>query len=114
MAVPAEPNREETFTPARSDGSGAAVYSLILGIASVLTSPCCGAGAIFGLGGLVTGFGGLQSRNRIASIFGLILSTAGLCLSLAAIAIFATAASANREVPTKPDGTQAPFAREFN
>ncbi len=114
MAEPVETPRDELPTPARNDGGGAAVYSLLLGIASVLTSPCCGAGAIFGLGGLITGFGGLQSRRRVASIFGLILSTAGLFLSLGIIAIVATAASSNRDVPPKPDGTQAPFAHEAN
>jgi hypothetical protein len=91
-------------------GRGSAVSSLLLGLGSVLASPCCGAGAVFALGGLVSGFGGLRSRSRSLAVFGLVLSTVGLVLSIGAIAFWAIAASAQQELPARPDGTRPPFA----
>lgn len=99
---------------ARPDGSGAAVSSLLLGIGSVVTAPCCGAGAVFGLGGLLTGLAGLNSRSRTVGVFGMVLSTLGLALSLAVMAFFAVVSTAQKDVPAKPDGTQPPFARGLN
>jgi hypothetical protein len=99
--------------PADSAGSGAAVSSLLLGLGSVFTAVCCGAGAVFALGGLVTGFGGLRSRSRSLAVAGLVLSTAGLVLSVAVIAFVGITESARRDVPSR-DGTQPPFARDLN
>lgn len=100
---------------ARPDGSGAAVSSLLLGVASVPTAVCCGAGLMFALGGLVTGFGGLQSRRRGVAVFGMVLSAAGLALSIGVMTPFAVSSTAaQKEVPPKPDGTHAPFARGMN
>ena len=95
----------------RPDGSGAAVSSLLFGVASVAGAFCCGAGLMFALGGLVSGWRGLQSRRRGLSVAGLILSTAGLVLSVAVMVFFAVASAATqKDVPPKPDGTRPPFA----
>ena len=108
------PSRDD-HPPPRNDGSGFAGWSLVLGIGSVLTSWVCGAGVVFGLGGLLAGFGGLQSRRRGSSIAGLILSLIGVILSIGAVAFFLAVMSAvGRNVPPKPDGTQAPFAKNLN
>ena len=94
----------------RPDGSGAAVSSLLLGIASVATALCCGAGLMFAIGGLASGYGGLQSRRRVVSILGLVFNTAGFALNLGVMALFAvTSAAAQKEVPPRGD-THAPFA----
>jgi hypothetical protein len=86
----------------------------MLGLGSVCTSLCCGAGAVFALGGLVTGFGGLRSRSRPLAVVGLVLSTAGLMISLNAVAFWSISISAQRDLPPRPDGTQAPFAHDRN
>ena len=100
--------------PPDAAGRGAAVSSLLLGLGSVFTFMCCGAGAVFALGGLVTGFGGLRSRNRPLAVIGLVLSTAGLMLSLNTVAFWTISLSAQRDLPPRPDGTQAPFAHDRN
>ena len=100
--------------PADTAGRSAAVSSLLLGIGSVLASMCCGAGAVFALGGLATGFGGLQSRSRPLAITGLVLSTIGLVLSVSVLAFWGISLSAQRDLPPRPDGTQPPFARDVN
>lgn len=112
----AEPVAPPPPPPARgADGSGAAVSSLLLGIGSVAASPCCGAGAVFALLGLATGYGGLQSRSRSLAVLGLVLSTAGLVISVGVLVLFGIASSAaQREVPPKPDGTRAPFVGDLN
>lgn len=115
FAEPAAPRRDDDRRPPQTDGSGFAVWALVLGVGSVLSSVLCGAGVIFGVGGLLAGFGGLQSRRRGASITGLVLSVAGVILSLGAVAFFFAVMSAiSKPVPPKPDGTQPPFARTFN
>ncbi len=99
----------ERDRPARSDGSGYATMSLIVGLVAICSVPCC-VGAVFGLGGLLTGFSGLQSRLRSLSILGMILNLAAIVLSIGAIAVYLAAfSSVEREVPPAPDGTQAPF-----
>jgi DNA-directed RNA polymerase subunit RPC12/RpoP len=96
--------------PHRSDGSGYATLSLVLGVIAICGIPCCGVGAVFGLGGLLTGYSGLQSRLRTLSILGLILNLAAVILSIGAVAVYLAAfSSVEREVPPGPDGTQAPF-----
>jgi hypothetical protein len=100
--------------PTDAAGRGAAVSSLMLGLGSLVTAFCCGAGVLFALGGLATGFGGLQSRSRPLAVTGLVLSTAGLILSIAAMAFWGIGMSAQRDVPARPDGTQAPFSRDAN
>ena len=113
-AFAAEPVAPPPDRPPAADGPGrgAAVSSLMLGLGSVFTALCCGAGAVFALGGLVTGFGGLQSRSRPLAVVGLVLSTVGLMLSLGMVALLAVSVSAQRDLPTRPDGTQAPFAHD--
>ena len=112
VAEPAPDAAPGDRRPRPNDGSGAAVGSLVLGVTSVCTAPFCGAGAVFGLGGLVTGFGGLRSRRRGASVAGLVFSLTGLILSVGVVVFFAAAMSAiNRPIPARPDGTQPPFAR---
>jgi predicted Zn finger-like uncharacterized protein len=99
----------------RNDGSGAAVSSLLLGLGAVLTWPLCGAGAVLGLGGLVTGFGGLHSRRRGYSIAGLVLSLIGVILSIGMLGFFSMVLSAvGRPLPPNPDGTRPPFAGKVN
>ena len=95
--------------PRRGDGSGYATLSLVLGLIALCSVPCC-VGAVFGLGGLLTGTAGLQSRLRTLSILGMILNTAAIVLSIGAIAVYLAAfSSVERDVPPAPDGTQAPF-----
>lgn len=115
-AYVAEPVAPPPDRPASSDGPGrgAAVSSLMLGLGSVLTSACCGSGAVFALGGLVTGFGGLQSRSRPLAVVGLVLSTAGLILSIGMMVFLGISMSAQRDVPVKQSGVQAPFAHDVN
>ena len=111
MAEPVAPPPDRPPSP-DGPGRGAAISSLMLGLGSVFTALCCGAGAVFALGGLVTGFGGLQSRSRPVAIVGLVLSTAGLMLSLGMLAVMTISLSAQRDLPPRPDGTQAPFAHD--
>ena len=107
--------RDDRPREATPDGSGFALGSLLLGLGSIFTFPLCGAGAVFGLGGLLTGFGGLQSRRRGMSIAGLVFSLAGLILSVGMIGLIGILMSAtSRPVPPKADGTQPPFARNLN
>jgi hypothetical protein len=114
-AYTAEPVAPPTDRPTRRDvGGGAALSSLLLGLASVVASLCGGAGVMFALGGLVTGFGGLRSRSRGLAVCGLVLSTAGLVLSAAVVAFFAITMSADRDIPPRPDNTKPPFAGGAN
>jgi hypothetical protein len=108
-AEPAAPPPDRP-QPRDSGGRGAALSSLLLGLASVVVAVCGGAGVMFALGGLVTGFGGLRSRSRGLAVCGLVLSTAGLVLSAAVVAFFAISMSADREIPARPDNTKPPFA----
>lgn len=112
----AEPaTRRDDRSPPPTDGSGFAVWSLVLGIGSVLTAIGCGVGAIFGIGGLIAGSGGLQSRRRGVSIAGLVLSLSGIILSIGAFIVEREILQViTKPVPPKPDGTQPPFARSFN
>ena len=96
--------------PRGSDGGGYATLSLVLGLIALPSSCCCGVGAVFGLGGLLCGYAGLQSRLRTMSIFGMILNLAAIVLSIGSLVFWlATQSSIDREVPAAPDGTQAPF-----
>ena len=101
---------EEHDRPRRSDGSGYATLSLILGLIGIPSVACCGVGAVFGLGGVLAGYAGLQSKNRALAIFGIVLSTAAVVFGIGLAAVFIVTQSAvDREVPPAPDGTQAPF-----
>ena len=111
VAAPVAPPPDRP-PPTDGPGRGAAISSLLLGLGSVFTAVCCGAGAVFALGGLVAGFGGLQSRNRPVAVAGLVLSTAGLMLSLGITALVSITMAAQRDPPARPDGTQAPFAHD--
>jgi len=112
----AEPVAPPPDRPAAPDGPGrgAAISSLMLGLGSVAASACCGSGVVFALGGLVTGFGGLQSRSRPLAVVGLVLSTAGLVLSIAMMAMLGISALAQKDLPPRTDDTHAPFARNAN
>jgi len=95
--------------PARKDGSGYATLSVVLGLIAMPSAFCC-VGAIFGAGGLLCGYAGLQSKLRSVSIFGMILNTAAIAFSIGMIVFYLVTQSAiDREVPPAPDGTQAPF-----
>ncbi len=62
------------------DGSGYATLSLLLGLVALPAAACCGVGAVFGLGGLLAGYGGLQSRFRAIGILGMVLNLAAIIL----------------------------------
>lgn len=109
-AEPVAPPPDRRPPPRDANGRGAALSSLLLGLASILTAVCNGAGVMFALGGLVTGFGGLRSRHRGMAVCGLVLSTAGLVLSAGALALFAIVRP-EREIPARQDDTKPPFAR---
>ncbi len=113
LAEPVAPPADRP-PPRDANGRGAALSSLLLGLASVASALCCGAGMMFALGGLATGFGGLRSRSRPLAVAGLVFSTAGLMLSLGVMAFFAISQAADREVPARPDDTKPPFARGAN
>ena len=96
--------------PRRGDGSGYATLSLVLGVVAICSVPCCGVGAVFGLGGMLTGYSSLQSRLRTVGILGLMLNLAAIVLSIGAVVVYLAAiSSVDREVPPAPDGTKAPF-----
>ena len=93
----------------QKDGSGYATLSVVLGLIAMPSAFCC-VGAIFGVGGLLCGYAGLQSKLRTVSIFGMILNTAAIAFSIGMIVFYLVTQSAiDREVPPAPDGTQAPF-----
>ena len=99
----------EHFEPPRRNGEGMAILSFLLGLGAVTTF-VCGIGAIFGLLGLLLGFGGLQSRFRGLSIVGLVFSLTGLLFSLGIVAIWVVLQTVtDREMPPHPNGTKAPF-----
>ena len=111
----AKPDRryaEEAHTerPRKSDGSGYATLSLILGIVALPSAACCGVGAVFGFGGLLAGYSALQSRLRGLAIFGMVLNFAAIVLSIGAVGVWiVTQTYVERDVPPSPDGTQPPF-----
>ena len=101
---------EDHDRPRRTDGSGYATLSLVLGLVALPGACCCGAGAVFGLGGFLCGYAGLQSRQRGVAIFGMILNLAAVIFSIGMVVFFTILQSTvDREVPPAPDGTQAPF-----
>ena len=101
---------ERAERPHPADGSGYATLSLLLGILALPSAACCGVGAVFGLGGLLAGYGGLQSRLRSLSIIGMVLNLAAILLSVGVVgALIVMQSAVDREVPAAPDGTQAPF-----
>ena len=106
---PRDPEHEHR-RPTRGDGSGYATMSLLLGVVALCSVACCGVGAVFGLGGLLTGYAGLQSRMRTLSIIGMILNIVAIVLSIGTVVVFLVVqSSVDRDVPPAPDGTQAPF-----
>jgi hypothetical protein len=93
------------------DRSSAAIWSLVLGISAVFTSPCCGFGGFLGLPGFFLGISGLNSRQRGVSILGMLASLFGMIASIGIIVFFILGTAQQLEtVPAKPDGTRAPFA----
>jgi len=100
----------EALEPPRRNGEGSAILSFLLGLGAITTFFCFGIGGIFGLLGLLLGFGGLQSRFRGLSILGLIFSLTGLLFALGFVAIVVVMQTAiDRELPPHPNGTKAPF-----
>jgi len=105
-----EDNDEPRNRAPKPDGSGYATLSLVIGLVGIPSSACCGVGAVLGLGGLLAGYAGLQSRFRSLSILGMMLNLAAIVLSIGAVTVFIVTQSAvDRDVPPAPDGTQAPF-----
>ena len=101
---------ERSERPRKSDGSGYATLSLILGIVALPSAACCGVGAVFGFGGLLAGYSALQSRLRSLAIIGMVLNFAAILLSIGMVGvIIVTQSAVDRDVPPAPDGTQAPF-----
>lgn len=95
----------------RSDGSGYATLSLILGIVGLVSTPCC-VGLVFGLGGLLAGYTSLQSRMRGLAIVGMVLSLAAIVLSIGIIGMYLVIqSSVGQPAPPGPDGTEAPFVK---
>lgn len=104
------PDEERVERPRPSDGSGYATLSLLLGIVALPSAACCGVGAVFGFGGLLAGYGALQSRLRSIAILGMVLNLAAILLSIGMVAVIVVTQSAvDRDVPPSPDGTQPPF-----
>lgn len=106
-----DPADDRFASPPRPDGSGLAVASALLGIGAIVTSVCCGAGAVLGLGGMITGFGGLRSRARGWAVLGLMLSLTGLILSVG-VMVVGVGVNIIQESNTPPlpaDGTKPPF-----
>jgi hypothetical protein len=103
-------SRAEPSHDSQPRSGNSALWSLLFGIAAILTSPCLGFGAAFGFFGFFLGWAGLRSPRRTLGIWGMVCSVTGVIFSLGMIAVLVIELRTLGEViPAKPDGTKAPF-----
>ncbi|GGM94965.1 hypothetical protein GCM10010106_49620 [Thermopolyspora flexuosa] len=79
------------WPPRRRKGARAATAALVLGVASLLSLPLCGVGALVAVAGLVTGVVGVaRGAARGRAVAGLLLSALTLAIVVAAAAWLAS------------------------
>ncbi len=84
----------------RQQTNACGVISLIFSIISILSSPCLGAGLIFGIPAFILGFIGTREKNMSTgtAIAGLIISTFGCLISIVSFFIFGSMGAFGTEV----------------
>lgn len=104
-AAPSMPPPPVVPMQTKAASNGLAIASLILGIVSLVLAAACGAGALFGIIGVVLAVLGMNRAKALAgmgrgmAIAGLILSILGIVLSIILyIVLFAIADNASDEI----------------
>jgi hypothetical protein len=91
-AVPAYQHESDQRAGGQRNGFG--VSAIVLGVASIPTACCFGAGGIFGIAGILTGAIGVRkasqglASNRDLAVAGLICSVLGVLFSITFWALF--------------------------